>query len=161
MQLINRPQLQHGFTLIEVLISLLILAVGLLGMASLMTTSMQSSTNAYSRSEASILAYDIVDRMRINRTHAIDSNDYVLAEDDEPSDPGCDPEDGCSAADQAALDLFQWYQNLQGNMPGGTAEITHDENQYTITLSWPATFRAADNADTEAETLTFTLRVDL
>jgi type IV pilus assembly protein PilV len=160
MQLISRFKKQQGFTLIEVLISLLILAVGLLGMASLMTTSMQSSHNAYSRNEASLLAYDIVDRMRINRDQAVTSNDYVLAVDDEPTDPGC-PEEGCTAGEQAQLDLFQWYSSMQSNLPGGTAEISRSDTQYTINLNWPSTFRSADNADTVTETLTFTLRVDL
>lgn len=51
---------ERGFTLIEVLIALLVLAVGLLGMASLMMTSLQSSQSAYLRSQASLLAQDLV-----------------------------------------------------------------------------------------------------
>lgn len=157
---IHRHSLQ-GFTLIEVLVSLLILAVGLLGMASLMTTSMHSSHNAYSRNEASLLAYDIADRMRLNREHAISGNEYVLAEDDVPEEVDCG-EDGCSAEEQAQLDLRHLYDEVQGNLPGGTAQIARDNtNEYSITLTWPSTFRAEDNEDTVTETHSFTLRVDL
>ena len=53
-----------GFTLIEVMVAVVVLAVGLLGMASLMVRSQQSNEGAYSRSQASILAYDIIERMR-------------------------------------------------------------------------------------------------
>lgn len=155
-----RKQLQ-GFTLIEVLVSLLILAVGLLGMASLMTTSMHSSHNAYSRNEASLLAYDIADRMRLNRELAISGNAYVLNEDDEPAAADCG-DDGCSAEEQAQLDLNHLYSELQSNLPGGTVQIARAAtNQYSIILSWPSTFRATDDDDTVTETLSFTLRVDL
>lgn len=57
----------QGFTLIEVMVAVVILAIGLLGMATLMTQSMQSSESAYSRSQAGVLAYDILDRMRSNK----------------------------------------------------------------------------------------------
>ena len=56
----------RAFTLIEVMIAMIILAVGLLGMASLTVRSQQSNESAYARSQASLLAYDIIERMRTN-----------------------------------------------------------------------------------------------
>jgi type IV pilus assembly protein PilV len=67
---------QNGFTMIELLIALLILAVGLFGMASLMMTSMKSNQSAAMRSQASWLAYDIVERMRLNSDVATSSDSY-------------------------------------------------------------------------------------
>ncbi|MCX7101946.1 MAG: type IV pilus modification protein PilV, partial [Methylobacter sp.] len=55
-----------GFTLIEVLIAMLVLAVGLLGLAGLQATSLKSNQSAYNRSQATQLAYDLADRMRAN-----------------------------------------------------------------------------------------------
>ena len=55
-----------GFTLIEVLIAMLVLAVGLLGLAGLQATSLRNNQSAYNRSQATQLAYDIADRMRAN-----------------------------------------------------------------------------------------------
>ena len=55
-----------GFTLIEVLIAMIILAVGLLGLAGLQATSLRNNQSAYNRSVATQLAYDIADRMRAN-----------------------------------------------------------------------------------------------
>jgi type IV pilus assembly protein PilV len=55
---------QRGFTLIEVLIAVLVLAVGLLGLAGLQLAGMKSNHSAYLRSQATIAAYDLLDRMR-------------------------------------------------------------------------------------------------
>lgn len=56
---------QHGTTLIEVLVTVLILATSLLAMAALQTRSLSNNHSAYMRSQANIFAYDIVDRIRI------------------------------------------------------------------------------------------------
>ena len=55
-----------GFTLIEVLIAMLVLAVGLLGLAALQASSLRNAQSAYNRSLATELAYDLADRMRAN-----------------------------------------------------------------------------------------------
>jgi type IV pilus assembly protein PilV len=55
---------QRGFTLTEVLIAVLVLAVGLLGLAGLQLAGMKSNHSAYLRSQATIVAYDLLDRMR-------------------------------------------------------------------------------------------------
>ena len=62
---------QSGFTLLEVLVAMLVLAIGLLGLAGLMTSSMRDNLSASHRTQATWLAYDILDRMRANRTSAI------------------------------------------------------------------------------------------
>ncbi len=59
-----------GFTLIEVLIAMLVLAVGLLGLAGLQATSLRNNQSAYNRSQATQLAYDLADRMRANFTES-------------------------------------------------------------------------------------------
>src|ERR1700733_499043 len=60
-----------GFTLIEVLVSMVILSIGLLGIAKLMLFSSRSNDSAYLRSQATELAYEILDNMRANRQEAI------------------------------------------------------------------------------------------
>jgi type IV pilus assembly protein PilV len=64
---------QRGTTLIEVLVAIVVLSVGLLGMALLQVTSVQSNYSAYYRSQVTILASDLADRMRANRTAALGS----------------------------------------------------------------------------------------
>jgi len=128
---------QGGFTLLEVLIALLILSIGLLGLAALQTTGLRSNQMASMRTLATTTAYDITDRMRANeiRTgitrepatgkikydHLID--DYLIA----IGDPDPDAPVDCAAAecDQnelALYDLAQWRAAV-ALLPGGKSEI--------------------------------------
>ncbi|MBO3276759.1 type IV pilus modification protein PilV [Pseudomonas schmalbachii] len=151
-----------GFTLIEVLIALVILAVGLLGMATLMTSSMQSSQGAYRRSQASLLAYDIVERMRFNREQAVTTNDYVLTTTSgATTEPSCGT-GGCTATQQAQLDMFQWRQALSAALPGAVASISRSNDfQYQIIIAWDEVGSTLKKQDDSTVTPTFTLRIDL
>jgi len=64
---------QSGFTLLEVLVAILVLSIGLLGLAGLMASSIRNNHSAYQRTQATWLAYDMIDRMRVNRANAITS----------------------------------------------------------------------------------------
>lgn len=148
---------QNGFTLIEVLIALVILAVGLLGTASLTLSSLQSSQGAALRSQASALAGDLGERLRANRDFAISNDtDYLLAEDaDATSKPSCaDSNAGCSPTDQAQRDLFEWRATLAANLPGGTAVITKPSGRYKLVLTW-------SEAGNRAAVSDYTLWIDL
>ncbi|UTW06692.1 type IV pilus modification protein PilV [Pseudomonas benzenivorans] len=120
--------------MIELLIALLILAVGLFGTASLMMTSMQSNQSAAARSQASWLAYDIIERMRLNSAVATGTDNYVIAAAaGVPADPGCKA-NGCTANNVAALDLFEWKTQLvQSNLTGAIARAG---NAYTVSIFW-------------------------
>ena len=59
-----------GFSIIEVLVALLVLAIGLLGLAALQAQGLRFNHDAYVRTQATHLAYDIIDRMRSNRANA-------------------------------------------------------------------------------------------
>lgn len=68
---------ERGFTLVEVLVALVILSIGLLGLAGLQTLSLSGSTDSSLRSQATLYVYDMIDRMRANRSEAtnmIDQN---------------------------------------------------------------------------------------
>jgi type IV pilus assembly protein PilV len=147
---------QSGFTLIEVLVALLVLAVGLLGMASLTVHSLQSNQGAYMRSQASVLAYDIAERMRFNHEGATAATTvYTNATATAPS---CG-ESGCTSAQQAQLDVSTWRAALASSMPGAEAAITRTANDdlwaYQITISW------TDSGATDISSSSFNLRVDL
>lgn len=82
MSMIRRlPDTQRGMTLIEVLVALLVLAIGLLGVAALQAIGLKTGRSAYERSQATMLAYDLADRMRARRADAL-NGDY----DDDSTD---------------------------------------------------------------------------
>uniref|UniRef100_UPI00356AF887 type IV pilus modification protein PilV n=1 Tax=Marinobacter sp. TaxID=50741 RepID=UPI00356AF887 len=107
---------QKGFGLIEILVALLILAIGLLGMASLQTTSLQQTTGSQTRTQAILLADDIVERIRANRPNI---NDYVLAN---PNALACDTEFEIDNGNVADDDLDEWRNALACLLPDGNGE---------------------------------------
>ena len=98
--MITNRHTNTGFSLLEVLIALLILAVGLLGMASLMLHSMKSNQSSYQRTQASLLAYDMAERLRLNPAIATAGNNYVIASTANPGSAVTCPSGTCTAAQQ-------------------------------------------------------------
>lgn len=125
---------QGGFTLLEVLVTLVILAIGLLGLAGLQTTGLKNNLNAYQRSQATQLSYDIADRMRAN-VAAISS--YVsIVPTNATAKLACTTTSGCPAASMAENDLYEWNTSLEGALPTGVGTITQSGSVYTISVTW-------------------------
>lgn len=148
----KHPQAQRGATLIEVLVTLIILSVGLLGMAGLQTLSMQSNHSAYYRSQATFLAYDISERMRANRTVAL-SGGYSV---DFPESSRAHTESG----DRATTDKAQWLNNLASVLPNGTGKVERTGALVTIKIRWDDSRgdireRHAEEATGEQETFVY------
>lgn len=124
----------RGFTLIEVLIALIIMSVGMLGIAGLYVHSMQAGRTSMLRHHAVILAGDIADRIRANpRAGAA----YGLA----GANNGCvDGGINCTPAQMAAHDIFLWDQQAAATMPNGAVNIVFNNGvippTYQITVSW-------------------------
>jgi len=162
---------QRGLSLIEILVTLVILAVGLLGLAGLMIDGLRNNQSAYLRTQASILAYNMADRMRVNSVEAI-AGDYdgydTSAEDATTTLPGCASQaTGCSANDQVTLDKAEWTRQIQGTgtialLPQGVGTITRGAgNLFTITVSWQeiqwSEAAGANAAGTQQFTMQFSL----
>src|SRR5690625_3848715 len=73
---------QKGMTLIEVLVAVLVLSVGLLGLAALQGISLQSNQNAYNRTQAVSFVYEAVDFARANRSAIFDECKFLLQDDE-------------------------------------------------------------------------------
>ncbi len=136
-----------GFTLIEVLIAALVLAVGLLGLAGLQAASIKNNLSAYNRSQVTQLAYDMADRMRANKNESLDpatgnviaTGTYLtMAPADAAAQANCATTTGCTAAQMAQNDLFQWNAALTGVLNGGTGTITAvaATRVFTVTINW-------------------------
>ena len=151
-------QMQHkagrtrGFTLVEVLVSLVILSIGLLGIAKLMLFSSNANDSAYLRSQATDLAYQILDDMRANSVQAA-AGTYDTAAAAAPVAPGFT----CIAvtcANLALYDVYQWKLRLNANsgvlpplpvgaLPNGQGSVVTNvvgaQTQVTITVLWDDT----------------------
>lgn len=102
----------RGFTLLEVLVAIVVLSIGLLGLAGLMASSLKNSHSAYQRTQATWLAYDALDRMRANRQVAL-AGGYNLALGVAPGGSGL-----------AAIDLGEWDTALTNTLPAGDGSIS-------------------------------------
>jgi len=115
-----------GFTLIEVLVAVLVLALGLLGIAGLQAAGMQMNNSAYLRSQAAILAQDMADRARAN-TEGSEAGAYDIGDPTNVSKTdGCFNKSGCSSTQLAQSDVVRWRENVQSLLPGGEAIICRD-----------------------------------
>ena len=119
---------QTGFSLIEVLVSIVILSVALLGTAGLMGASMRNTNTAYMRSQATVLADDYMDRMRANVGEATSGRYNV------DFGPTC-----ASTGGLAGWDCEEWTTNVSTTLPGGDAEVRvtpAPDGIVTITINW-------------------------
>jgi type IV pilus assembly protein PilV len=124
----------RGFTLIEVLIALIIMSVGMLGIAGLYVHSMQAGRTSVLRHNAVTLAGDIADRIRANPTAGAA---YALAgANNNCVNGGVD----CTVAEMAANDVFLWDQQAAATLPNGQVVVVFDNGvvppTYQITITW-------------------------
>ncbi len=122
-----------GFTLVEVLITLVIFSIGLLGLAALQANSMVNSHNAYLRSQATLMANDMADRMRANIV-GVAANRYNNL-NGIPVNPGCIAVD-CTPAQIAVFDAFEWNTTLNAELPAGAGTVTGNSVDFIITVRW-------------------------
>lgn len=118
------PARAAGYTLLEVLVALVVLSIGLLGLGLLQATSLQDNTKAYLRSIAVVRAYDMADRMRTNMV-AVQAGDYDSPPGSAPSQSCLTDAAGCTPAQMAAIDQWNWGQRLAVELPGGNGVITN------------------------------------
>lgn len=116
----------RGFSLLEVLVAIVVLSIGLLGLAGLMASGLKNAHSAYHRTQATWLAYDVLDRMRANRQVAL-AGGYNLALGATPGGSGL-----------AATDLSEWDTALTETLPAGDGSIsvTTASRAVTIIVQW-------------------------
>lgn len=123
-----------GFTLLEVMVALVVLSVGLLGLAALQTATVRFNQNAFLRTQATNLAYDLADRMRANREAAL-AGGYDSAYAGTP--PACNAAVGAGTV--AQQDLSGWRIALTCMLPLGNGRIQRNNRTVTISVRWDET----------------------
>jgi type IV pilus assembly protein PilV len=134
----GRARFQRGVTLLEVLITIVVLSIGLLGYAGLQTMSLKNNTSAFQRTQATLLTYDIVDRIRANMPNLAR---YEVDWGSNGSYP----------------DVMVWKNNVAAALPNGDAKIEPPalgSGVITITIRWD------DNRD-GSDPITFTTQTVL
>jgi len=125
-----------GFTLIELMVALLVLAIGLLGLAGLQAKGLSNNHNAYLRTQATLLAQDMADRMRANPSGVSQGDYYDGQTAQQTSD--CLASAGCSALLMAKNDYYEWTTAGAGgmsvaNLPNGHSVVCLDSTPNDLT----------------------------
>jgi type IV pilus assembly protein PilV len=116
---------QHGVSLLEVMITMVIIAVGLLGLLGLQTKSMSSQKDTFDKKSAAELVAQISERIRANHLGFMDDS-YTSAFDigaTVATGPVCGGATPCTPAQIAALDLVHWHTDLRSRIPESGAYI--------------------------------------
>jgi type IV pilus assembly protein PilV len=140
----------RGVTLVEILVTVVITSVGLLGVAALQLSTLRNNFDSTIRTQASVFAADIVDRMRANRIAALAGQYNIAITAAAPTTP----------ANRAQFDLFEWKAAVAGQLPSGRGSIAFDAatNVATVVIDWSE--RGAEGATT-ASTIAFTSTTQL
>ena len=150
---INNRRQQRGFTLLEVLIAILVLSIGLLGVAQMQTIGIRSTHGAYLRTQATLLSGDMLDSMRANLTNAR-SGAYDLPYNSST----------LTGTSIAITDLNAWRTNIAALLPNGDASITTSTtaasptSDVTIAIRWNEIHQ---NETAAQQTKTFTVDTTL
>jgi type IV pilus assembly protein PilV len=137
------PQRQHGVSLVEVLVSVVVVSLGLLGAVALQATALRNNQGSYERTQSSILTQGIFDAMRANLS-AVTSGGYNTG------DWVCTAP---SANSLASRDIARWVNSLHGQIhPGACGSISCTANACTVSVRWDDS-RATQGATDQRVTL--------
>jgi len=150
---------EKGFTMIEVVIAMLVLMVGLLGIASMQTYGVQATMKSHQQAIAMVQAQDIADRIRTNIS-GLRSTQYTNAIPGAAPNPTCIALAAtCTPAELAATDLFNWQAENAASLPLGQGSITCTDidagtagtleagSSCIITLRWDGNRNGAEGLD--------------
>ncbi len=138
---------QAGATLIEVMVSMVIIMLGILGLLALKIASSRAAADSDRRSTAAMYAQDILERARANPTRAANGEYNLTAGAALPS----------PALTIAQIDQTQWIQRISENLPSGTATFSVVGSNATATIQWLE--RAPQNSTGQTVTFTFASRL--
>ena len=134
-----------GFSLLEVLITLLIMAFGLLGLALLQTMNLRFTQSAHHRTVATNLTYEVLDLVRANQALKRTYNETALVSGGNPTD--CD----IALSFDPAPNLARWHCQVSLALPGGQSRVQVVGDVATVTIRWTDARWEANAADQTTE----------
>jgi type IV pilus assembly protein PilV len=155
----RRARLQAGFSMIEVLISLVLIAVAMFGHAGLQLNAMKFAKGGASRTQAVFLSNELAERMEANKAGAHAGNYVVAGVSSTPATSASDcMATACNSSALAAYDLAEWTTRIAATLPGSSWQITQPTvgtatgapSTYTILVNWQD--RRANTNTTSYET---------
>ena len=180
MQNMNHLDQQSGFSLVEVLVTVIVIAIGSLGIAGMQIAGLKYSSGSYARTQAIILADDMTSRLKGNRSHALNNGGasaYELANFTDIAAFGAGGTDclevaNCSEAEVANYDLTAWLTEIERALPFGQGRIqvrdtlnaeNITERQFVIGLQWRQVANdskdPASNEDDEIKSFEFRVSI--
>ncbi len=132
---------QAGFSMLEILISLVIIAIAMLGAAGIQLNVLRLNKGSQTRTQAIFLASDIAERMEANKAGAVAGNYSLTVTNVTPSASAklCD-QTVCSSSEMAAWDLYEWGTTVSTFLPQASWSITTaavaNPITYTIQINW-------------------------
>lgn len=137
----SHPARVTGFSLIEVLVTVVIVSIGLLGIAGLQLSSLKNNDSSFLRSKSTILSNDMIDYLRANRQQAI-SGDYNI---DLNAFSALNTPSGTPTI--AETDRYRWFKQIDQNLPNAKAAINCDANAVcAVRVEWDDTHAEGSNS---------------
>lgn len=131
------PEIQKGTSLIEALVAMVVLSLGLLGLAGLQLNAMKTAQGAHLRAQAAEHAYDMIDRMRADRDNARSGKYKITIAASAPN-----------GETLAAKEIASWLALVASTLPDGDASIAMPDTQtVTITIQWNDTRSGGDKTE--------------
>jgi type IV pilus assembly protein PilV len=132
-----------GYSLIEILVTLIIVTFGLLGIAGIIANSLKANQTAYVRSQANLMANDILERIRANSVTAkVNPSPYALALNDTTA---------TGSTSIPGQDLHEWRTSIANTLPNGKSSVTftYDNWRVRVLIQWDSN----DTSNTPTQSL--------
>lgn len=157
------PRGERGTNLIEVMVAVAILSIGLLGLAMLQLQGLKNNTDAYLRTQATFLANEFIERLRVNASVAANYTGTA------PTAPTKDCQIArCTKIETADFDLYWFTQALniatspETGLPGGSYTLDPvTGNKYMLTISWTEQIGAEGSENRPSLTISQSWEIDL
>lgn len=121
--------------MLEILVTIIVIAIGVLGAAALQVTTLKNLSSSHSATVAALVAEDLSERMRANPTAVLADNYVHSAKPGNYTDCAANP---CNEAQLAQYDVGTWWDQLTALLPSGKGEVTRNAgtDTFVVTVRW-------------------------